>query len=221
MKRRILIAPSLLGADLGRIAEEIAAVERAGADWLHLDVMDGQFVPPISFGEVIVSAARRVSGLTLDTHLMIREPERHIESFKKAGSDRITIHLEATGDVRGTLDSIRALGIKNGLSINPETPIKKVFPYLAACDLVLIMSVRPGWGGQSFIRESVEKIRKLRAEIDKRGVEVLIQVDGGLNTETSEWCREAGVDCIVAGTYVFRHPDHAYAISELKGEIDA
>ena len=221
MKRRVLIAPSLLGADLGKIAEEISSVERAGADWLHLDIMDGNFVPPISFGEIVVSAAKRGCGLTLDTHLMIENPERHLESFKKAGSDRITVHLEATADVRGTLEQIRALGLQSGLSINPATPVKRVFPYLDAADLVLIMSVNPGWGGQSFITESIEKIRKLRAEVDKRGRNVIIQVDGGLNAETAALCREAGVDCIVAGTYVFRHADRRHALDSLRGDDHA
>ncbi len=215
-KRRILIAPSLLACDFTEIGEEISSIERAGADWLHLDVMDGRFVPPISFGEIVIASARKVSGLTLDTHLMIEEPHLHLESFRKAGSDRITIHLEAADNVDSTLTQIRKLGLGAGLSIKPGTPAEAVFPHLELCDLVLVMSVEPGWGGQHFMKESQAKIAALREEIDRRGSGTLIQVDGGINSETAKLCIEAGVDCIVAGTYVFHHPDRKEAIESLR-----
>lgn len=218
MRQHILIAPSLLGADLSRIGEEIKAVERAGADWLHIDVMDGNFVPPISFGEIIVANIRGITKLSLDTHLMITAPEKHIASFKDAGSDIITIHFEATADPRSVLQLIRANGLKCGLSLKPRTSIEQVFPLLDLCDLVLVMSVEPGWGGQSFLKESPERIAKLRTEIDRRGLDVIIQVDGGLRTETALLCRNAGVDCIVAGTFIFRHRDKKLAIASLRGE---
>lgn len=215
-KRRILIAPSLLAGDFTKIGEEISSIESAGADWLHLDVMDGRFVPPISFGEIVIASARKVSGLTLDTHLMIEEPHLHLESFRKAGSDRITIHLEAEKDPAAALAEIRRLGLKSGLSIKPGTPAEAAFPFLELCDLVLVMSVEPGWGGQHFLEESPGKIRVLRMEIDRRSTGTLIQVDGGINSETAKLCTEAGVDCIVAGTYVFHHSNREEAIESLR-----
>lgn len=218
MTRPVLVAPSVLGADLMNIQREAESAESAGADWLHVDVMDGRFVPPISFGEVIVSGLRGVTRLPLDTHLMIIEPEKHIDSFKKAGSSGLTFHLEASPDPLALLDEVSSKGMRNGLSINPETPVEAVYPFLDHCNLVLIMSVNPGWGGQGFIEKSVERISRLRREIDRRGLNVVLQVDGGLNTETARRCRDAGANCLVAGTFVFRHGDRRAAIESLRGK---
>ncbi|NMC62484.1 MAG: ribulose-phosphate 3-epimerase [SAR324 cluster bacterium] len=215
--RKILVAPSVLGADLSKLAEEIKSVEQSGADWIHVDVMDGRFVPPISFGEIMVQHLRRITHLPLDTHLMIVEAEKHLEDFKKAGSDIITIHVEASSDVRNTLRAIRANGMKSGLSLKPSTPIQSIFPFLDECDLVLVMSVEPGWGGQKFNQDAPNRIQALRNEIDKLKLKTLIQVDGGLTNETSPLCIKAGVDCIVSGTFIFCHFDKGTAIASLKG----
>ncbi len=213
---RILIAPSVLAADFSRLSDEISRVESGGADWLHLDVMDGHFVPNLTFGPFIVKAIDKLSSLTLDTHLMITDPVRYAPEFAKAGSDLITFHIEAVQDVNAAIRSIRDTGVRVGISIKPATAPSAVFPFLDELDLVLVMSVEPGFGGQAFMPESVQRIAALREEIDRRGLDTVIQVDGGINPETAKLVRDAGVDVIVAGTAVFRAEDPSEAVNALR-----
>ena len=213
-----LIAPSILAADFGRLDDEVAAVTVAGADWIHVDVMDGHFVPPITIGPVVVAGMRRATPLPLDVHLMIEYPERHIEHFVKAGADRITVHVEACGDQDTTavLKLIRESGAKAGLSLNPPTPMDRVQPYLGLIDLLLVMSVNPGWGGQPFVEGSMERLataRRMRAEA---GAGFLIEVDGGIYPHNAAEAAASGADVLVAGTAVFRTPDYASAIRALR-----
>ena len=210
------ISPSLLACDFNRIGEEVADIEKAGADMLHLDVMDGLFVPNISFGFSVIQPLRKVTGILFDVHLMIDEPERYIERFAEAGSDLITVHLEACRDTVVALDTIRLNGKRAGLSIKPMTPVEAVFPYLDKCDLVLIMTVEPGYGGQKLIPEMLEKIRILRAEADRRGLSLIISADGGINPENAPLLAEAGADMLVAGSSVFRASDRKAAIDALR-----
>jgi len=213
-----LIAPSILAADFGRLDDEVAAVTVAGADWIHVDVMDGHFVPPITIGPVVVEGMRRATPLPLDVHLMIEYPERHIEHFVKAGADRITVHVEACGDsdTAAVLKLIRECGAKVGLSLNPPTPMERVQPYLGQIDLLLVMSVNPGWGGQPFVEGSMERLataRRMRAEA---GASFLIEVDGGIYPHNAAEAAASGADVLVAGTAVFRTPDYASAIRALR-----
>ena len=216
MNRKTYICPSILASDLSKLGQEIESVEKAGADWLHIDVMDGRFVPPISFGEVLISAARKVSSLSLDVHLMICEPDQHLLSFKDAGADRLTVHYETCAHLHRTLERIRELGLKNGVSVNPATPIELLFPVLDMADLVLVMTVNPGWGGQKFIEASLGKIKVLHDEIKRRRLDTIIQVDGGINDTTGRLCAKAGASAFVAGTYIFNNPDRAAAIQSLR-----
>ncbi|MFA6109633.1 MAG: ribulose-phosphate 3-epimerase [Candidatus Latescibacterota bacterium] len=213
----IRIAPSLLAADFARLAEQIALVEEAGADLLHLDVMDGHFVPNLSFGLPVVEAVRRVTRLPLDTHLMIAAPERYLSAFRDAGSDSLTLHLEVCPDPLPLIDAVHALGLACGLVINPATPADRLFPFLDRVEMVLVMSVEPGFGGQVFQPAAVAKIHDLRTELDRRGLGTAIQVDGGINPETARTCRQAGATVLVAGSAVFRSPDPGAALRALRG----
>ncbi|OJH39139.1 ribulose-phosphate 3-epimerase [Cystobacter ferrugineus] len=216
MTRRVLVSPSLLSSDFGRLAEEVRAVEAAGADWIHVDVMDGRYVPNITLGPVIVQAIKKVATRPLDVHLMIVEPEKYIEAFAKAGADILTVHVEACTHLHRVLQQIRHAGARPAVVLNPATPLSAVEEVLGEVDMVLLMSVNPGFGGQGFIPHTVDKVRRLRAMLDARGLHTHIQVDGGINSETARLVVEAGADVLVAGSYVFGAKDYAAAIHSLR-----
>lgn len=208
-----LVAPSILSADFSKLGEEVKAIEAAGADWVHVDVMDGHFVPNLTIGAPVVKCLRPVTELPLDVHLMIDHPEKYIGDFVKAGSDYITIHFEATEQVKETLDMIKDAGVKAGISLRPGTPVEKIIPFLKQVDLVLVMTVEPGFGGQSFMHEQILKITELKKIREKESFNYLIEVDGGVKPETAQACIDA--DVLVAGSYVFKN-DYKLAINSLK-----
>jgi ribulose-phosphate 3-epimerase len=214
--RPILIAPSILSADFGRLAEEVRAAEAAGADWIHLDVMDGRFVPNITIGPLVVEAVRKVTRLPIDAHLMIVEPERYVEAFAKAGADVISVHAEVSPHLHRTLQAIRAAGARPAVALNPSTPPDAVEWVIADCEMVLVMTVNPGFGGQKYIPACTEKVRRLRAMADARGLALDIEVDGGIKPDTVAEVAAAGANVFVAGTAVFGAKDYGAAVRGIR-----
>jgi ribulose-phosphate 3-epimerase len=214
-----LIAPSILSADFSKLGDDIRAVEEAGADWIHVDVMDGHFVPNITMGPIVSKAVKNITALPVDVHLMIEEPDRYIPDFAKAGADWISVQVEACVHLDRTIQMIREAGVKAGAALNPATPLSTIEWTLENLDFVLIMSVNPGFGGQAFIPNSLKKISELRAMIESRGLSTLIQVDGGVNNATIESVSSAGADVFVAGSAIFGTSDYARAISDFRAMI--
>lgn len=214
----VKIAPSILSADFARLGDEIRDVEKGGADWIHVDVMDGHFVPNITIGPLIVDAIRPVTKLPLDVHLMIEDPDRYIPQFAKSGADWITVHQEACRHLHRSLYLIKEQGVKAGVVLNPATPLATIEHVLTDLDMVLLMTVNPGFGGQKFIHNVVPKIKELRRMLDERGLgHVEIEIDGGVNAETARLCAEAGATVLVAGNAVFNQADRAQAIAAVRG----
>jgi len=212
----IKIAPSMLSCDFARFGEETARMENEGADLIHMDVMDAHFVPNLTFGAPIIKKMRTYSKLPFDVHLMISDPLKYAEDFAKAGADIITFHIESDSPVRETIEKIRSLGVKAALSVKPKTPVEEVFPYLDSLDMVLIMTVEPGFGGQSFMEDMMPKVRALREEITRRGLDVDIQVDGGISDKTIATAAKNGANVFVAGSALFGAPDSRAMMATLK-----
>jgi ribulose-phosphate 3-epimerase len=212
----VKISPSVLAADLSKLADEVASIATAGADMVHLDVMDGRFVTNISFGMPVIEALKKHSDMIFDVHLMIVEPEKYADRFIAAGADILTFHYEATAEPEKLLSHIRELGCRASLSIKPNTPAEVVFPLLDKCDMVLVMTVEPGYGGQAFMPEMLEKVRAIRSEAEHRGIDLDVQVDGGINPQNAPSAIAAGANILVAGSSVFRSNDRKAAIDALR-----
>ncbi len=212
----IKISPSVLACDFTRLGEEVADIEKCGADMVHLDVMDGAFVTNISFGLPVIESLRKKSDMVFDVHLMIEKPERYAERFIKAGADILTFHYEATDDSEALLTAIKKYGAKSAISIKPATPAEEIYPYLHLCDMVLVMTVEPGYGGQALIPETLEKVRKIRNKAIEQGLDIDIQVDGGINPDNAKDAIAAGANVLVAGSSVFKAKDRKNAIDALR-----
>lgn len=210
-----IVAPSILSADFGNLERDIKMIDRSAAEWVHIDVMDGVFVPNISFGFPILKYVRKATKKPLDVHLMIVEPERYVKRFAEAGANYVTFHHEACADPRAAIAEIKAVGAKAGASIKPATQVEEIFDYLGELDMVLVMSVEPGFGGQSFMPHSLDKVRALRKEIDEKGYNCLIEIDGGISAKNAREVFDAGVDVIVAGSSVFNAEDQEQAITDI------
>ncbi|KYD29632.1 ribulose-phosphate 3-epimerase [Geobacillus sp. NFOSA3] len=217
----VKIAPSILSADFARLAEEIRDVEQGGADYIHVDVMDGHFVPNITIGPLIVEAIRPITKLPLDVHLMIEQPDRYIPAFAKAGADYLSVHVEACPHLHRTIHLIKEQGVKAGVVLNPHTPVEMIQHIIDDVDLVLLMTVNPGFGGQKFIPSVLPKIRQVAQLVKERGRFVEIEVDGGINAKTARLCMEAGANVLVAGSAIYNERDRAAAIRAIRGENEA
>ncbi|MEI5906129.1 ribulose-phosphate 3-epimerase [Bacillus spongiae] len=215
----VKIAPSILSADFAQLKNEIIDVEKGGADYIHIDVMDGHFVPNITIGPLIVSAVRPVTTLPLDVHLMIENPDQYIEAFAQAGADIITVHVEACPHLHRTIQQIKSFGIKAGVVLNPSTPPEMIQHVLGDIDMVLMMTVNPGFGGQSFIHSVLPKIKTVRNWIEENNLPIEIEVDGGINPETAKLCSDAGADVFVAGSAIYNHADREQAIKKIRQGI--